>query len=374
MAPSGTGLIGRLADKTSRRRRFGSLALVVAGLVALTLFIMLLDTVVGPRLSGCRGLPVRGRSDGTRQESVVAFSDGEGIQVARPDGSCRHDLPTAAEGSVAASWSPSGTQLAYVTGLDLWVVGADGTGHRKLFATGSLRPPVWSPDGSRLALGWRDERQAITIVPLDGSPATTLTQSVDQARFLSWSPDGARLAFSGSIANNSEIYVIGADGTGLTNLSNHPAWDTAPAWSPDGTRLAFFSTRDGGTSVRELYVVGADGTGLARLTAARLGPDLLSDETSQPIWSPSGNLIAFVVREPVPSGFEDVVYTVNASFGTSFHQIDRPKRGALHTFAASRMPAGTPAHTRSAFLVDPDRGAGLYVRDGESHRLIRITP
>jgi hypothetical protein len=51
-----------------------------------------------------------------------------------------------------------------------WVVGRDGQGRRKVFATGdTIASPCWSPDGSRLAIGTRD----LAIIR-DGKNATQM--------------------------------------------------------------------------------------------------------------------------------------------------------------------------------------------------------
>jgi Tol biopolymer transport system component len=46
-------------------------------------------------------------------------------------------------------WSPDGSRLAFSTDNDIWVIGADGSGLRKLIPGGMN--PSWSPDGSLIA-------------------------------------------------------------------------------------------------------------------------------------------------------------------------------------------------------------------------------
>jgi TolB protein len=83
--------------------------------------------------------------------------------------------------------------------------------------------------------------------------------------------------------DNLDIHLVNADGTGLINLTDHPEWDAEHSWSPDGSRIAFFSWRD---SVG-LFVMNADGTG-PRHFVMGVGP---------PVWSPTGQHLAFATRD-----------------------------------------------------------------------------
>jgi len=54
--------------------------------------------------------------------------------------------------SIEPTWSPDGEQIAYRNGVELWVMGKDGSGqHRVLRANGGTWAPAWSPDGTKIA-------------------------------------------------------------------------------------------------------------------------------------------------------------------------------------------------------------------------------
>jgi len=99
-----------------------------------------------------------------------------------------------------------------------------------------------------------------------------------------WSPDGTRVAFTGSVAGNSDIYLMDADGRHLARLTDTPGADQDAAWSPDGGTIAFTSLR-GGTA--QIWAMNADGTGLRQLTTG-LGVNAM------PAYSPDGRLIVFI--------------------------------------------------------------------------------
>lgn len=58
-----------------------------------------------------------------------------------------------------------------------------------------------------------------------------------------WSPDGTRLALALPTAYDVDIFTISADGSSFENITQHGAYDLWPAWSPDGRMLAFVSDR-----------------------------------------------------------------------------------------------------------------------------------
>ena len=86
-----------------------------------------------------------------------------------------------------------------------------------------------------------------------------------------WSPDGRRLAF---LATESEqenpktaLYTVAVDGSELRKIHET---DVQPAWSPDGTRIAFAVAED--EQVR-FYTVNPDGSATAgELRQATRGP------------------------------------------------------------------------------------------------------
>src|SRR5438067_9185087 len=105
-----------------------------------------------------------------------------------------------------------------------------------------------------------------------------------------------RIAFNaGLTTSHPDVVTVAADGSDLRNLTpGTPAFFTAdldPSWSPDGTRIAFDSHRDSNLST-EIYVMNADGSDQRRLTHDSGQADQIFN--TQPVWSPRGDLIAFL--------------------------------------------------------------------------------
>ena len=239
------------------------------------------------------------------------------IAVAELDGSPDRHLIESGGFANYPSWSPDGSRIAYLAALGpykssvklvrkthLEVVGANGSGQRRVF-TGHpvvLHPPQWSPDGTRLAVVGTDGarfRHAVYTVGADGGKLRRLGRTISGP---SWSPDGARLAFVGATDDKGaswNLLTVGPDGTGvrqvplargwephyvgghsiLTSLSEYrDGWIPTLAWSPAGDHLLY-------TCGRRICVVALDGTPVGRSPIEWYSGSVAG-------WSPDGAQIA----------------------------------------------------------------------------------
>jgi dipeptidyl aminopeptidase/acylaminoacyl peptidase len=184
----------------------------------------------------------------------------------------------------SAQLSPDGERIAVaVSGIDsagapwsdLRLIAPDGTNCGLLARAGrSVMSPVWSPDGSRIALlaeGPTGIAQ-ITIIDPDADDLRVLTALVHGVTGpIAWSPDGVRIAFTAvpddvdtdvSVAYRIDRAVYRADGVGLldqsirslfvvsvddgavTRLTHDRCMHDAPQWSPDGSALLVMTSFD----------------------------------------------------------------------------------------------------------------------------------
>ena len=188
-----------------------------------------------------------------------------------------------------AALAGGGDTQAQVTGLQIRIVSADGTGGRVIGAVSFAFGPAWSPDGSRIAfIGESAGAQIFSAAP-DGSGLTQLTHLPEgEIAAIAWSPDGTRIAFASAHRRGMGLRVINADGSGLRTLAGSINDDFPdPSWSPDGSRMTFVR---GESDRSRLSVVNADGTGLK--TLRRIALD--HNEGGLPRWSPDGRRIAYV--------------------------------------------------------------------------------
>jgi Tol biopolymer transport system component/uncharacterized protein YjdB len=205
---------------------------------------------------------------GLHYERVV----GCGIYVARADGS---QMNRVADACGRPAWSPDGMKLALSRADTIYVVNADGSNVRPLFALGPgnwVAEPAWSPDGTTLAFGGNDG--CLYVMNADGSGVVCR----GLGRSPAWSADGSQLAF----ARSGDIWLMNRDGSNVTNLTNGngPPAPAYPAWSPNGLRLVFEGLVDGYDWMGQLFVINRDGTGLQQL-------DTDGWNSSYPAWRPA---------------------------------------------------------------------------------------
>ena len=165
-------------------------------------------------------------------------------------------------------------------GYELTRVGAMGGAPRRLTANQVFDGyPAWSPDGRRVAFlhdgvdGYVDARQLSTI-GVDGADARGIVKASEGTFPVLhppvWSPDGRRLAFVGvDVSDGFGLYTVAADGAELQQLSDlRPLTKTvgsAPAWSPDGSRIVIAIDDEPSLPDVVLYSMAPDGTGLRML-------------------------------------------------------------------------------------------------------------
>ena len=140
---------------------------------------------------------------------------------------------------------------------------ADGKVRDLLAGTLESRAPVWSPDGSRIALqtgtggNWQ-----ITVVNADGSRPRTYPVRVDPTgvQSMRWSPNGEMLAYRAAEARAIAVLDLG---TGTTQVvSSAPATGEFQdfVWRADGLSLVLAKrSLQSGDSPREVYETTTDG-------------------------------------------------------------------------------------------------------------------
>src|ERR1700761_7411973 len=108
-------------------------------------------------------------------------------------------VPSFAEPAV----SPDHSEIAFVSGGDVWSVPAGGGTARLLVAAdGAGSRPLFSPDGKRIAfVSSRSGAVGIDVVTLDGGRLVRLTHGDAAPNLSAWSPDGKYVYFSSTEKN-----------------------------------------------------------------------------------------------------------------------------------------------------------------------------
>lgn len=144
---------------------------------------------------------------------------------------------------------------------------ADTDGHNPQTVLTSKQPimsPSWSPDGSQLAyVSFEKRKSEIYIQNL----YTQQRQKVASFSGINgapvWSPNGRELALTLSKDGNPDIYVLDVASKSLRQVTRHWGIDTEPSWTPDGKELVFTSSRAGKP---QIYRISSKGGAAKRLT------------------------------------------------------------------------------------------------------------
>jgi Tol biopolymer transport system component len=181
----------------------------------------------------------------------ILFSDKDAIRSIDAEGRTPSTL-TRVLNDVSPVWSRRGRRIAFVRGperegaewigAEVWVIGADGSGARRI---GVGFAPSWSPDGLRLVYSARENGRTTVVVQTVGDSAWRVVAYGVAPR---WSPTGSSIAFLGG-ENRNEVRIVRPDGTGEHVLLGGYGTDVArekyefhPVWSPDGSALAVAAT------------------------------------------------------------------------------------------------------------------------------------
>lgn len=212
----------------------------------------------------------------------VADSDGEGAQSAL----------TSPEPIISPSWSPDGSQLAYVSfeSRKPVIYSHDvASGKRRLLANfrGSNSAPAWSPDGKQLvATLSREGGSQIYAIGLGGGEPRRLTQSSSIDTEPAFSPDGRFIYFVSDRGGAPQIYRMSPSGGNPERVTFTGSYNISPAVSPDGRWLAYVS-RVGGAF--KLHVMELASSAVTAIT------DTAADES--PSFAPNSRLIVYATQQ-----------------------------------------------------------------------------
>lgn len=156
---------------------------------------------LGRRIASALGLPL---------VTALVFCSGPAPAAAQAG---TVGLPSLAEPGI----SPDGSEIAFVSGGDIWTVSSRGGAARLLIANSADESrPLYSPDGTRLAFNsTRDGGLGIYVMDLTDGEVTRVTYASSAEQLNGWSRDGEWLYFSSTdqdISSMSDVYRVRATG------------------------------------------------------------------------------------------------------------------------------------------------------------------
>ena len=183
------------------------------------------------------------------------------------------------------------TRIAYVTKAktyNLWVADADGENAQS--ALNSAEPiisPSWSPNGSQLAYVSFESRKPVVYVHEVASGKRRLVANFKGSNSApSWSPDGKTLAVTLSRDGGSQLYLMDANGGEPRRLGQSSAIDTEPTFTADGKTIYFVSDRGGTPQIYRIPVAGGNPDRVTFTGTYNISPSV----------SPDGRWLAYISR------------------------------------------------------------------------------
>jgi Tol biopolymer transport system component len=266
---------------------------------------------------------------------------------------------------VLPSVSADGRLVAYCDGAGRSNIGRvaldprTGTvrGSPQAITTGTIRHgfPSASPDDRWVSFTGPGEPEDVYVVGVDGSGRRRLTRG-GRNRASRWSPDGSRVAFQSGRGGSAQIWAIRPDGTGLEQLTDYPDGHVvSPVWSPDGTKIAV-------SEAESLHGYTFDlGRPLHQRTLDPFPPMAEADLRFAPhCWSPDGSSMAGVATSWKSRDSSVVLYSTSD--------------GSYRRLLEEGLPGGWLPDGRTLLFVERFAVHALDVETLERREIFSLSP
>lgn len=269
--------------------------------------------------AACTDTNITGTRPASEGEGTILFASNradnnfEIYRVATGGGDVRRLTTDRVNNDLSPALSRDGRLIAWekeilaangsITGVEIWVMAADGSGPRVVVRNGSEnRNPSWIRGDSALVFESRVSGNAeIMRVAVAGGTPLNLSNNPFADQHPRVSPDGATVLFHSNRDFNFEIYAMGADGSNARNLSSNVADDRFPSWTPDGAGVVWSRFTDS----FDIFRMDATGANQRAVTSSPF-------EETNPSVSPDGSAVVYQTNR-FPRSSLDVVQLAEQS-------------------------------------------------------------
>ncbi len=236
--------------------------------------------------------------------------------------------------SDAANFSVSGTgSLVYIAGpvstssahMDLGLIDRKGLVEPLNLPPGSYSSPRVSPDGTRVAFGIDDGKEAIIyIYELSGTSAMRRVTFGGNNHFPIWSRDGKRLAFQSDRDGDLAIFWQAAVAGTAERLTKPQQGEshTPESWSPKADTLLFSITKGSDVSLWTFSLQDRKATPFGAVQ---------SPFPTDGVFSPDGRWVAYTSTERATAGA-----STSTDWGTTIYVQPFPATGAKYQLVAKQ--------------------------------------
>jgi TolB protein len=169
------------------------------------------------------------------------------------------------------AFSPDGTRIAFTSNRDgnseIYVMNRDGSDVRRLTDNPAIdSTPTWSPTGTQIAFVSDRTGQGspqIYVIGVDGTGSRRISFE-SYADRPTWSPPPYNeIAFSARTGPGHDIKILNIASGETRQITFGEGTNESPAWAPNGRHLAFSSTRSGRV---QIFTVDRDGRNVRQIT------------------------------------------------------------------------------------------------------------
>lgn len=240
--------------------------------MARTIFALVAASVLGL-------IPLGAASASTSTSKKIAYISGGDLYTIGASGIGTTNL---GESPNNPSFSSDGQKIYFDDGVNVRWISAGGPADSSTSLCAGTNPAI-SPDGTKLAFG---SGGSVVVRLLDCSGGSSFGAGSAPA----WSSDGTQIVF---VDSANDLVVAPSGGGAAEKLGTTSAVESAPAWSPDGEKIAYIANS-------ELYVM--------NLAVSPPSTQPLTNNAvveANPSWAPGGDEIVFAAAgnlQAIPSG------------------------------------------------------------------------